>query len=185
MKILEEKKLLRREMMLKRKQIDPVKKIIYDSKICQLLYTYIQKNNIQTVHAYIPIAGEIDIKPLLAELINQKITVVCPKTLPKRQLENRILTNLEDLEVGIMGTLHPKNNILYQGNYSLIIVPGLAFDDDNNRLGYGGGYYDTFIHSNQKAYCIGVFYPFQKVNCIPKEKHDMPLKNIYYDSETF
>ena len=60
----------------------------------------------------------------------------------------------------------------------MIIVPGLAFDAQNYRLGYGGGYYDNFIVNHAQAKKIGIFYPFQKVEKVPVEAHDFPLDKI-------
>ncbi len=165
-------------MLQKRNQMDKEKKTEYDIRICQLLLDYIEMHSIKVVHAYIPMAGEIDIKTLLEILLSRNITVVCSKTLPKRQLENRILKDLYDLETGIKGTLHPKEADIYYGTYQLIIVPGLAFDDNLYRLGYGGAYYDTFIRSQKGAKTIGIFYPFQKIENVPIEHHDLQLNSI-------
>jgi 5-formyltetrahydrofolate cyclo-ligase len=98
--------------------------------------------------------------------------------LPARTLENRILTSLQDLETGIKGTQHPALPNIYNGNYDLIIVPGLAFDAQRYRLGYGGGYYDNFLVAQPKAFKVGIFYPFQQVAAVPKEAHDVCLDSI-------
>ncbi len=178
MTIDEQKKELRKEMLGKRKQLDAVTKSFYDNWICSELLNLINQENYQVIHSYIPMAGEINITPLLEDLLQLNITVICPKTLPKRQLENRKLISLSELETGVMKTQHPATANLYNGNYDLIIVPGLAFDDNNFRLGYGGGYYDNFIAGHKEAFKVGVFYPFQKVNAVPLESHDERLSKI-------
>ena len=111
-------------------------------------------------------------------MLTKNIKVITPKTLPKRQLENLELHALNELEKGVFGTSHPANSEIYSGNYDLIIVPGLAFDNQNYRLGYGGGYYDTFLEQHPNAFKVGIFYPFQKVSTVPKEKHDVCLDTI-------
>lgn len=174
----EEKKTLRVLMHQQRKALDPVKKLAYDRWICAEILTLIHTQNFRTIHAYIPLKGEIDIKPLLSNLLSKKITVICPKTLKKRNLENRVLVSLQDLEVGIMGTEHPLQPTIYNGSFDLIIVPGLAFDKENYRLGYGGGYYDNFLASHTGSYKLGIFYPFQEVNSVPIESHDIKLDRI-------
>lgn len=178
MTIDEQKKALRREMFRKRNQIDAITKQHYDQWICSELERIILNRKCKVVHSYIPFLTEIDITPLIKKLLSLNITVVCPKTLPKRKLENRILTSLNDLETGIMGTLHPAQPDVYDGDYDLIIVPGLAFDSTNYRLGYGGGYYDNFLVNQLQAYKVGVFYPVQKVSIVPREAHDMCLDTI-------
>ncbi|HRG59472.1 MAG TPA: 5-formyltetrahydrofolate cyclo-ligase [Bacteroidia bacterium] len=176
--IKEQKSALRKQMLLQRSAIEGSYKVKYDQYICHQLLECITNNNLKVVHAYLPMANEIDIAPLLDVLLLKQITVVSPKTLPKRQLENRILHSLHELQTGIKGTQHPATPDVYEGNYDLIIVPGLAFDAQKYRLGYGGGYYDNFLFSQPQAYKVGIFYPFQQVAAVPKEEHDICLDEI-------
>ncbi len=178
MTIPEIKKSLRKEMLIRRNDLDLSLKANLDQKICEELLHLVHSIHAKTVHAYIPFAGEIDIKPLLQNLLENNIQVVCPKTLPKRTLENRILTSLSELETGIMGTLHPKEPLVYNGSFDLIIVPGLAYDQEKYRLGYGGGYYDGFLGLHPKSLKVGIFYSFQQVDQVPREAHDLRLDEL-------
>lgn len=178
MEIKSEKANIRKLMLDKRKQIDATDKAQYDKYICQELEQIIQENNFKVVHAYIPIANEINILPLINKLLKNNITVVCPKTLTKRRLENRVLVSLTKLEMGIMQTLHPEEPLIYEGKYDLVIVPGLAFDKANYRVGYGGGYYDNFLIDHPEALKVGIFYPFQMIDTVPLEPHDVRLDLI-------
>ena len=176
--IKEEKKALRKRMLTSRLALEDSLKSDYDRIICEQLIESVELINPRTVHAYIPIANEINIIPVINRLLDNGVRVVCPKTLPARKLENRVLKSLQDLETGIMGTKHPAEPEIYTGDYDLILVPGLAFDRQGFRLGYGGGYYDNFLNSNPASVHIGVFYPFQKVEKVPVEPHDVRLKNV-------
>lgn len=178
-----QKKALRKEMLIKRAKLDVKTKSAYDLWICEKLYQLITAKNCKVVHAYLPMGKEIDIKPLIEKLLTNNITVVVPKTLPKRKLENRILTSLDAIENGVFGTQHPSNPTEYKGTYDLIIVPGLAFDENNYRLGYGGGYYDNFLINHPDAYKIGIFYPIQKIDNVPTEPHDYKLHEILYKNK--
>ena len=178
MTISEQKKTLRKVMLEQRNQLNAITKSEYDSWICNELEQLIVNRNYSVIHIYIPFAQEINVIPLIEKLLLSNITIVCPKTLPKRALENRILKNLSDLETGIMGTQHPATCNIYKGKCDLIIVPGLAFDETNFRLGYGGGYYDNFLATQSEAFKVGVFYPFQKVANVPVEPHDIHLDLI-------
>ncbi len=178
MTIIEQKKLLRNFMLKKRLNFDPSEKRKYDEWICTSLEEIILEKNAKTVHAYIPMGAEINIKPLLERLIERGITVVTPKTLSKPEMQNRVLTSFDDLEKGVFGTSHPATPIEYKGKFDFIIVPGLAYDANNYRLGYGGGYYDTFLSKHPEAFKEGIFYPFQWVQEVPTEEHDVPLNEI-------
>lgn len=182
---MEEKKLLRAKMHKLRSNIDVSKKNLYDSFICSELLKIVNNYNCKVVHVYLPMGTEIDISPFIHQLLERNLTVVSPKTLKERQLQHLILNSFDELEDGVFGTKHPLNSIEYIGNYDLIVVPGLAFDNDNFRLGYGGGYYDNFLANNQKALKVGVFYPFQQVNSVPKEPHDIRLDKILIGEDLF
>ena len=178
MTILEQKQALRNYMLKQRLNFPIEEKKAYDNLICQSLEQKIIDHKAIVVHAYIPMGAEINIKPLLESLIQKGITVITPKTLPKPIMENRILTSFDDLEEGVFGTSHPALPVPYTGEYDFIIIPGLAFDKNNYRLGYGGGYYDTFLSQHPKAFKQGIFYPFQEVPEIPCEQHDIRLNHI-------
>lgn len=180
MTIIEQKQALRNFMLKSRLNLSAEVKKIYDDSICQQLETKIISQKAKIVHAYIPMGAEIDIKPLLERLIVKGITIVTPKTLPKPMMENRILTSFDALEKGVFGTSHPATPIEYTGEFDFIIIPGLAFDKNNFRLGYGGGYYDTFLENHSNAFKQGIFYPFQEVNEVPREGHDVRLDGIIY-----
>lgn len=180
MNVKEIKKEVRQLMHSKRAQINPSTKKKYDEWICKELEKIIDTQNYKTIHAYLPMGNEINITPLLKKLLTKKITVITPKTLPNRKLENRELTSLTDIEKGIFGTTHPANAQEYTGTFDLIIVPGLAFDAKHYRLGYGGGYYDHFMINHPNAYKAGIFYPFQQIDKVPTESHDLSLDTIIY-----
>ena len=59
----------------------------------------------------------------------------------------------------------------------LIVVPGMAFDAEGNRLGRGKGYYDKFL-CQVDAYKIGVCFPFQYVDHVPHDEHDICVNEV-------
>lgn len=59
----------------------------------------------------------------------------------------------------------------------LIILPGMAFDQNNNRLGRGRGYYDKLLETI-KAVRVGVCFNFQYFENIPVEMHDLPMNIV-------
>lgn len=181
--INDQKKDLRTLMRFKREKAAGLAKAKYDQWICQSLWTMIEENNSKTVHCYVPMRNEINITPLIEILLKNGMTVVAPKTLPKRKLKNLVLVSLSTLEKGVFGTVHPSGGNEYTGDYDLIIVPGLAFDSNNYRLGYGGGYYDNFLVNQPSAKKVGIFYPFQEVGEVPLEPHDVQLDEILVDKE--
>lgn len=176
--IVQIKKSLRQEMLSKRADITLEEKSVYDAWICDQLFEIISTRKAKVIHAYLPMENEIDITPLLEQLLKEGLKAVTPKTLPQRVLENRVLHDLNQLEDGVFGTKHPLDADVYEGSYDIAIVPGLAFDEGNYRLGYGGGYYDNFLIDHKSTFKVGIFYPFQKVTKVPVEPHDLRLNQI-------
>ncbi len=165
-------------MFAKRNALEVAVKSVYDQWMCGELQQLITERNYRTVHTYIPMGSEIDIRPLLHHLLQSGVTVVSPKTLPKRKLENRRLVSLDELETGIMGTQHPLEANVHEGSFDCIIVPGLAIDARQYRLGYGGGYYDNFLVNHSGAHKLGIYYPFQHIEQVPTEPHDLKLDAV-------
>ncbi|BDS11775.1 5-formyltetrahydrofolate cyclo-ligase [Aureispira anguillae] len=179
---MKEKKDLRKQLLKQRALLNSKDKERYDQKICLSLEQLIMAKKCATVHAYLPMGEEVNIYPLLQRLLETKIRVYTPKTLKNRKLEHLELTNLDAIESGLWGTKHPIAAKTYEGKFDLIIVPGLAFDENKNRLGYGGGYYDNFLAQQITAYKAAVAYPFQLLKTIPVEPHDTPVDAVIYDT---
>ena len=178
MNITEQKQALRKEMRRRRSQVPPSRKKEYDQWVCQSLAKKIKENNYEIIHCYLPMSTEINIFPLIDSLLQLELTLVAPKTLAKGRLKHLVLHSLDQLEKGVYGTSHPAGDQSFSGEYDLIIVPGLSFDQRNYRLGYGGGYYDSFLAQHPDARKVGLFYPFQETEHIPTESHDIRLDEI-------
>jgi 5-formyltetrahydrofolate cyclo-ligase len=175
---MQAKKDLRTTIQTQRNAIPITQKVAYDTQIRESLWELIQEKNCKKVHLFLPMGAEINLYPLIHRLLDAEIKVYTPKTLKKRKLEHLQLHALKDLEDGPWGTRHPKNSKAYEGAFDLIIVPGLAFDLNHNRLGYGGGYYDNFLKNHQQAHKVAIAYPFQIVAKVPVETHDTKVDRI-------
>lgn len=79
--------------------------------------------------------------------------------------------------VGDFNILEPQNEP-YKGNFDLIIVPGVAFDHNGNRLGRGRGYYDRFLNHHLSVKRIGICFDFQMVDEVPSEPFDIRMDEV-------
>ena len=79
--------------------------------------------------------------------------------------------------VGDFNILEPQNEP-YKGIFDLIIVPGVAFDQEGNRLGRGKGYYDRFLCQHLEVKRIGICFDFQLVDTIPTEPFDIRMDEV-------
>lgn len=77
-------------------------------------------------------------------------------------LELRVYTSPADLAIGAYGIEEPTGALFTDyATIDLVIVPGVAFDRDGNRLGRGKGYYDRLLPRIPSAYKVGICFPFQ------------------------
>ncbi len=93
------------------------------------------------------------------------------------------IRNLDtDLKIGRYGVRTPISTcpLLEPCDIDLILVPGLAFDRDLNRLGRGAGFYDRLIESltSPPPPIVGVCFSCQIVDAVPTEPHDHPMNRI-------
>jgi 5-formyltetrahydrofolate cyclo-ligase len=177
---MKEKDSLRKEMKRQRALMLSEEKELLDSAICRRLFFLIQERQARNIHTFLPMQGEINIFPLIQDLLSQGLTLVAPEALARRRMRNWILKGLDQLQDGVYGTKFPAHSEEYTGTYDLIIVPGLAFDQEKYRVGYGAGYYDTFLEKHAEAFSVGVAYPFQVVDEVPREAHDRALDLLIY-----
>ena len=67
-----------------------------------------------------------------------------------------------------------------QDSAALVLMPGLAFDEKGNRMGYGGGFYDKFLASEPGHPTVALCYDFQMVARIPTQAHDIPVDLVLW-----
>lgn len=165
-------------MLKRRDALSPQQRKAAGLQLFRQLKIILQQKQLKTIHCFLPMGSEPDIEPFIDFVLKQELEVICPETLPSRQLKHLRLKSLTQLESGRWGTHHPIGGEQYTGAYDLILVPGLAFDRQGNRLGYGGGYYDSFLKDHPEAHKVGISYPFQLLDHIPTEEHDVNLDEI-------
>ena len=96
--------------------------------------------------AYWPLPDEVDIRPLIDQLVAQGKTVVLPKVLDDETMELRRYTSSDDLREGAFHIMEPIGEPFTDYDaIDVALVPGMAFDAAGHRLGRGKGYYDRFL----------------------------------------
>ena len=134
-----------------------------------------------TVGIYMPMPHEVDLLPLLREYPQHNYAV--PRCLPGRQLCFHRITNAEnDTETGAHGIPAPKRQlpIVTPQELDILIVPGVAFTPQGDRLGYGGGYYDRYLPQCPQAQKIALAFSRQILAHIPTETHDLKIAQIIH-----
>jgi 5-formyltetrahydrofolate cyclo-ligase len=163
---------LRKIMIKKRKDILNKKEISLDI-INKLMDLDIYKKA-RVIAVYNSLKDEVDTSYLINESMNNKL-VLLPKIINNKMLF--IVINKDTLyEKSNIGVMEPIGDI-YNGIIDLIIVPGLSFDSNLNRLGFGMGYYDKYL-SNNNIYKIGLCFDEQIIDLVPTNDLDIKMDMV-------
>ena len=132
--------------------------------------------NASLVYCYISYNHEADTRQLLGFLWEHGIRTAVPKVLGAGQMAFYEIFSMADLEPGLMGIPEPgAGSQPVRGQQAAVITPGLAFDRNGYRVGYGGGYYDRFFASEPQHLRIGIAYEFQVYDSLPSDDYDEQL----------
>ena len=144
-------------------------------KIKSLFFEAVELPPQVIVGGYWPIGSELDVRPLLNELIERGFRCALP-CITKEGLVFRLWEPSTPLEKGSFEVLEPPSTepFILPG---VLLVPLLAFDQQGHRLGYGQGHYDRFLHQH-KVLTIGIGFKGQEVEAIPRQPHDLALDYI-------
>ncbi len=128
---------------------------------------------------------EVETGPIIKKAINEGKKVLLPVTsVREKNIRPVLLKNLKHrLKKGSYGIYEPveskQDNPIDVKDIDLVIVPGIAFDRDNNRLGRGKGYYDRFLKTlDDLTPKIGLCFDFQMFDSIPTTKNDFSLTKV-------
>lgn len=121
--------------------------------------------------------NEVDTHGLIEDLLREGRTVLVPIAGRNRSMEWSRLLSLDELAAGRFGILEPPpeaRRIEAAPDGSVVVVPGVAFTRDGWRIGYGGGYFDTFL-ARFTGTSIAIAFEAQLLNSIPADEHDVPI----------
>ncbi len=137
--------------------------------------------NARTILCYASFRGEVDTLALMQRAMELKKRVALPlMRKEEQQIVPMLIKSLTELKPGAYGIQEPPDvpqNRLGADELDLVVVPGVAFDRQNNRLGRGAGYYDRFLSDLPAAIpTVGLAYDLQVVDALYGiEPHDRPV----------
>lgn len=150
----------------------------------RLINSEIYKNS-KIIALYSNLLSEVNTKDLITHSLNNNKIVALPRVIDKYNMNFYRINSIEDLNnTGSFGIKEPINDNLIT-NIDLIIIPGLCFDYNNNRLGFGRGYYDRYLFNNDSVYKIGLCFDEQilKDDIIEVDKYDIKMDLILTDKQ--
>ena len=166
-----------------------IRKKLFDKDLkidsCKFI-SFLKKNrlNLKNFGGYYPSNYEIDDLDVLNLLEKKNFKVSLPIIKKDNQMNFCSWSRGDPLRVNKFGIPEPVSSKIFYPD--ILLVPLVAYDNNLNRLGYGGGYYDRYIEKlekTKKIIKIGLAFSFQKISSIPINQYDKKLDFIVNEKE--
>ncbi len=178
-KEIDEKKRLREKFLAIRTAIGKTQKAEKSRAICKRLYALICRRQAKTVFLYAAFKGEVDLFPLANRLWQEDFCVCFPRCLPqKKQMDFWQVHSANELISGAYGICEPAAFCLPAPAPDLLVLPGISFDSEGFRLGYGGGFYDRYLADKMQPFCVAAAFCCQITEKLPHAVWDKPVQAL-------
>lgn len=208
----QQKNEIREEVSVKKKALSLKQVEEYSAALLERFCVLPEYQEAECIYAYMSFNEEVLTMPIIERAWADGKRVAVPKTYAsgkKRNAKGKIvpdfmefiyITSGEDCTKGYMGIPEPADKIcgidemgdldLSKANIAdetkvLLLMPGLAFDRCMNRIGYGGGFYDKYLHHHKEVHFtkIALCFGFQLYDHIPTKGHDEKMDLILTPEE--
>lgn len=186
MKSTETKEEIREKYRKIRAQIPSETRKHADSQIAERLFNRPEYRDARIIYCYMSFKDEADTASIIDESLRLGKQVALPRVTGKRKMEFFFISGQKDLVTGFMGIKEPAGYCLEASAPSedaLVLLPGLAFDRSGARLGYGGGFYDTYLAKHAGCKKAALAYSAQIAPEIPTEPVDVKTDMIITEKE--
>lgn len=185
MKNRSEKNALRQTILDKRLVLPPEKTHHLSQQIQKHLIKDPKWQKVQKVGLYYATKNEVETKLLFMSALEKGASVYFPRV--EQGIRYYEVKDPEDLQKGAWGIMEPKHGcspLPSLNEIELLVVPGVVFDKQGHRLGYGKGFYDVLLEdfSNNS---VGLAYDFQIVDTLPVDKWDRRVKQLVTEKNEY
>ena len=133
-----------------------------------------------TVYGYLSYNQEVRTLPILEQALADGKKVAVPKVYGERMVF-LCLDDLTRISPGYCGIPEPIDDGPAAADpTALVLMPGLAFTAQGDRLGYGGGFYDRFLEEEPNHPTVSLCYDFQMFPAIPTQPHDRKVDLVLW-----
>ena len=134
----------------------------------------------KTVYGYLPYNQEVRTVPLLEQALRDGKRVAVPKCYGD-EMRFIYMTDLSAVEKGYAGIPEPiADEPVADDESALVLMPGMAFDPQGHRIGYGGGFYDKFLAKEPNHPTLALCYDFQVLPYLETEEFDIPVDTVIW-----
>ena len=183
--IPEEKKILRERMKEIREKFSNEDAEVKSNAITKKLLQLREYRTAKTVMLYMGTGSEVRTEEAVSSALSEPKKIAVPATDRKsNMIRPARLESLEAVKLGEYGIPEPeKTEEISKDEIELVVVPGIAFDAEGGRIGYGRGFYDRFL-KGMKAEKVGLAYEIQIVDRIRTEEKDVMMDKIITEERT-
>jgi 5-formyltetrahydrofolate cyclo-ligase len=175
-----EKKKVRHKFLILRNKL--AKKLIlsYSVSVFAKIKNFSMYKKAKTVMFYLSCASEVVTDFMVSHALSEGKTVVVPaiKNPADKKMYAVKFSNFKNIYQSTYGIRQPvinANNTVEKTDIELVFIPGVVFDVNGYRIGYGKGYYDRWLKDMPFDKTVGLAYNFQVVDKLPIKKHDLPV----------
>lgn len=178
-KLTEDKKRIRKELTERRNDLTKHEVNQRSGIICNHVLMSEQYKNADNICIYKAFRNEVSCDDIVIRAYEDKKHVYAPVVdMDKRTMNFYEITEKTEWNEGSYGIMEPvvcsDNKILMNSDNALIIMPGLAFNKNKHRIGYGGGYYDKYLVENDDHITMALCYSFQVIDKeLPQNEDDV------------
>ena len=181
-----EKKALRKQMQQQLAALPSDTYYSDSTRIHEQLMTLQRFQQATVVGITISAFPEVETRKLIEQMWQLGKRVAVPRCKPKtREMDFYIINSFDELETVYMTLLEPipaRTTAVLADDIDIMIVPGIVFDRQGYRIGYGGGYYDRYLPTFHGA-TVALCFSSQIVAKVPKDSYDYPIDRIVTEEE--
>lgn len=149
-------------------------------RLAELFFATRQYREAKTIYGYLPYNQEVRTTPMLKRALADGKRVAVPKIYGS-EMKFIYLDDLDQVEKGYCGIPEPlADGPEGDDPTALVLMPGLAFDPQGHRIGYGGGFYDKFLEREPGHPTIALCYAFQMLPVVETEAYDIPVDCVLW-----
>jgi 5-formyltetrahydrofolate cyclo-ligase len=172
------KKEIRKNVLAARDGLLPAQRTAKSREIEERLFSLSEFKSARMVLFFASFRSEVDTGPMIRRALTFGKRVVLPKVQGRELALYEIADWDKDVAPGAWGIPEPREKRpVSLDEIDLVLVPGVAFDGQGNRLGYGAGFYDKLLNAFTKT-TVALAFEEQIISQVPAEPHDIPIKKI-------
>lgn len=136
--------------------------------------------NAKAIYGYLPYNQEVRTVSMLQHALDDGKRVAVPKVYGD-EMRFIWMTDLSQVAKGYAGIPEPVADApVADDSHALVLMPGLAFDREGHRIGYGGGFYDKFLTEEPEHPTLALCYDFQVFQEVKTEEFDIPVDSVIW-----